>query len=34
LRIGAPRLLRISTAYTGVVVVGMLVAAFTVGLRQ
>jgi 4-hydroxybenzoate polyprenyltransferase len=34
LRIGAPRLLWISSSYTAVVVVGMLVAAFTVGLRQ
>jgi 4-hydroxybenzoate polyprenyltransferase len=34
LRIGAPRLLRISYAYTAIVAVGMLVAAFTVGLRQ
>ena len=33
-RIGAPRLLRISAGYTGIVAVGMLVAAFTVGLRQ
>ena len=34
LRTGAPRLLWISTAYTAVVAVGLLIAALTVGLRQ
>ncbi len=34
LRIGAPRLLWISTAYTAVVAVGMVIAALTVGLSQ
>jgi 4-hydroxybenzoate polyprenyltransferase len=33
-RTGASRLLRISFAYTAIVGIGMLVAAFTVGLRQ
>ena len=34
LRIGAPRLLWISAAYTAVVAVGMVIAALTVGLSQ
>jgi len=34
LKIGAPRLLGISLAYTVLVAVGIVVAAFTVGLRQ
>jgi 4-hydroxybenzoate polyprenyltransferase len=34
LRIGAPRLLWISTAFTAVVALGMVVTALTVGLRQ
>jgi 4-hydroxybenzoate polyprenyltransferase len=34
LKIGAPRLLWISTVYTVVVAVALVVAAFTVGLRQ
>ncbi|MGH3444638.1 MAG: hypothetical protein ACRDPB_04630, partial [Nocardioidaceae bacterium] len=34
LRIGAPRLLWISSAYTFLVALGIVVAAFTVGLRQ
>ena len=34
LRIGAPRLLWISTAYTLLVAAGLVVAGFTVGLRQ
>jgi 4-hydroxybenzoate polyprenyltransferase len=34
LRTGAPRLLWISLAYTVVVAVALVVAAFTVGLRQ
>ena len=34
LRTGAPRLLLVSGAFTGLVALGVLVAAFTVGLRQ
>jgi 4-hydroxybenzoate polyprenyltransferase len=34
LKIGAPRLLWISVAYTGVVVAGLVVAGLTVGIRQ
>ena len=34
LRAGAPRLLWISTAYTALVLVGLLIAALTVGLRR
>jgi 4-hydroxybenzoate polyprenyltransferase len=34
LRIGAPRLLWISSVYTAVVAVGMAIAALTVGLSQ
>ena len=34
LRIGAPRLLWISTAFTALVSVGIVITALTVGLRQ
>jgi 4-hydroxybenzoate polyprenyltransferase len=34
LRTGAPRLLWISTAYTAVVAVAIVIAALTVGLRR
>jgi 4-hydroxybenzoate polyprenyltransferase len=34
LKIGAPRLLVISGVFTGLVAIGVLIAAFTIGLRQ
>ena len=34
LKVGAPRLLVISAAFTGLVAIGVLIAAFAVGLRQ